>query len=404
MASSLPSDPEGAYVPKRRPHPRLDSAKRSWYFFRRNTLAMVGLVILLCIGGVAVYAASQPLSWYQMTIYCGANYTGNGTAPFNASDLSACNIAACTYNETPPPNAGAFCGGVWYKVPNTGGNDYAGAIAPTWGIHPLSTGPLPLGSMTIIGSGLTTNSFYNIYKGLLRGSDWSLMFALGIVGIGAFSGLMIGAIAGYYGGVVDDVLMRLVDIFLSIPVLLFVVVVVVVVTLRVTHPIPGLGASNTHLLVVMLGFAATWWPFYARVTRGQVLVVREQRYVEAARASGATKRRVLIHHIIPNSMFPVFIQFSLDVGTIPILLGGLAFLGFGPVLFPFATFPEWGNLTQIGVTPTIMKDVFNSCTIAGCVIPWWQMFFPGLALFLFAISVNLLSDGLRDAFDPRLRR
>jgi len=166
----------------------------------------------------------------------------------------------------------------------------------------------------------------------------------------------------------------------------------------------GLGPANTKLLMLVIGFAAVWWPFYARLVRGQVLVVREQKFIEAARASGASKARILVRHIIPNSVYPIFIQFSLDVGTIPLLIGSLAYLGFGPELFPNqGIFPEWGNLAQLGVSP--IQSILGTCTDpTGCVIPWWQLFFPGLFLFLFAISVNLLSDGLRDAFDPRLRR
>ena len=408
MAAEAP--PPAIPVRKARPHPRLDSAKRSWYFFRRNSLAMIGLSILIVIALFATYAVSQPIPWYRMQLICATDYgplNDNSDYPHNysTSALGGCPYV-CTYEVTPPPNANQFCGGLWYKTPSdiSEGHSFASFVAPTVSLNPLTAGPLPLGALGgVQGASIDTASIYNLYTGLLRGADWSLMFSVGIVGLGALIGLMVGAVAGYFGGVIDDLLMRLVDIFLSIPVILFVVVVVSVTTLTVSN-IGGLGTANTKLLMVVLGFAAVWWPFYGRLVRGQVLVVREQKYIEAARASGASRGRILARHIIPNSVYPIFIQFSLDVGTIPLLIGSLAYLGFGPELFPNrGIFPEWGNLAQLGVSS--IQSVLQTCTDpSGCVIPWWQLFFPGLMLFLFAISVNLLSDGLRDAFDPRLRR
>jgi peptide/nickel transport system permease protein len=131
-------------------------------------------------------------------------------------------------------------------------------------------------------------------------------------------------------------------------------------------------------------------------------VVREQKYVEAARASGAGNGRILRKHVIPNSVFPVFIQMSLDVGTVPLVLAAIAYLGF--IIFPAQLIPEWGSVAA--ASTDVIPSLFQYCsTVSGaCQIPWWQILFPGIALFLFAISVNLLADGLRDALDPRLRR
>ncbi len=403
MASS--SSAPTALPPRRRPHPKLDQAKRSWYFFRRNTLALIGLAILVIIAGVAAYAATQKIPWTAIPSECVTDYgPGNPSSgypgPYNNSGCGNFQLA-CTYSNTPPPNAADYCSGEWYKQPYP----YEPALVPpTWTLKPFSAGPLPMGGMTPFqGQGLEGSFIYNLYNAMLRGSDWSLMFSVGIVGIGALIGLMVGAVAGYYGGILDDVLMRLVDIFLSVPFILFVIVIVLVVSADV-HSLFGLTQAYTTLLLLVLSFAAVWWPFYGRLVRGQVLVVREQKYVEAARASGASKGRILFKHIVPNSVYPILIQFSLDVGTVPLLLGSLAYLGFGKFLFPSANFPEWGNLASIGVTP--MTDIVTSCTtgVLACDLPWWQLFFPGLALFMFSLSVNMLSDGLRDAYDPRLRR
>ncbi len=381
-------------------HPHMAQAKRSWYFFRRNSLAMVGLSILVLIAVVAVYAYTQPIPWFSMDRSCATDYGPDNPSSgypgaFNSSSDQGCSII-CTYSATLPSNAADFCHGLWFKTPI----NYASVVGPTFSTKPLTLGPLPMGALS---TGIDSAPLYNLFSILLRGSDWSLLFSVGIVGIGAMIGLLVGAYAGYYGGIVDDALMRLVDIFLSIPVILFVVVVVIVASLRLPD-IGSLGAANTKLLIVVLAFAATWWPFYARLVRGQVLVVREQKYVEAAWASGASRPRILARHIIPNSVYPIFIQFSLDVGTIPLLIGSLAYLGFGPQLFPNkGLFPEWGNIAQLGVAQ--ITSILGTCTDpSGCIIPWWQLFFPGLMLFFFAVSVNLLSDGLRDTFDPRLRR
>jgi peptide/nickel transport system permease protein len=393
----------------RRPHPQLEQMQRTWYLFRRNTLALAGFAILLIIALVAIYAVTLPLGWYSMPSYCAADY-GPANAEsgyphnFNISSLPNCGPhLVCTYEVKPPPNANAVCNGRWYKTPYVAFSNasYEYYVPPTATIHPFWEGPLPLGSISPLGG-----TFFSIYGGLLRGSDWSLIFSVTIVGIGAFLGLLVGSVAGYLGGVVDDVLMRLVDIFLSIPTILFVVVVVAVGSTAITH-LGSLSGSQTKLALLIIGFAIVWWPYYARIVRGQVLVIREQRYIEAARASGASKGRILFRHIIPNSVYPIFIQFSLDVGTIPLLIGALVYLGFGPSLFPGSgisqPFPEWGSLAAASVGNIV--NILGTCVDqTGCLIPWWQFLFPGLALFFFAISVNLLSDGLRDALDPRLRR
>jgi len=346
---------------------------RTWYFLRRNTLALIGLGILLFLILLAVYASTLPLPWNEMAPYC--SYVGPG-----------CTYVCVYYTDhAPGPNC--------YQV----NQNFPSFIPPTLSIGTGVTGPLPLGSLA---QTPVSPQFYNTLQGIERGADWSLLIAFSIVVAGALIGLVVGAIAGFWGGAVDETLMRLVDIFLSIPQILFVIITVSVFT---TFTIPGLSILDSRVLLLILAFIIVWWPFYARIVRGQVLVVREQKYVEAARASGAGKGRIVARHVIPNSVYPVFIQMSLDVGTVPLLVGALAFLGFN--LFGLSTsqvFPEWGSLSAFSVNQ--FDAVFNACTVGACVLPWWQILFPGLMLFLFAISVNFFSDGLRDALDPRLRR
>ena len=366
----------------RRPNPRLAQWKRTWYFLRGNTLALIGLGIIIFIVAVAVFAGFQHLSWQAMTEYCGTNQAGGGP--------STCSLgfpSICTYPQgSPPPGPGC------YQTPT----NFPSIIAPTWTNHPLSSGPLPFGALTL---NPTQQYFFNTYQGMLRGSDWSLIISVSIVATGAMVGLLVGAISGFLGGVVDEAIMRLVDIFLSIPQILFVIIFVAVV--ETVHPdFAGIGVANSDVVWLIFGFIIVWWPFYARVVRGQVLVVREQKYVEAAQASGAGRGRIITRHIVPNSVYPVFIQMSLDVGTIPLLIGVLVFLGFR--LFSTPYFPEWGSIAATSVVQ--LQAFLQTCQTGACVIPWWQLLFPGLALFLYAISVNFLSDGLRDALDPRLRR
>jgi peptide/nickel transport system permease protein len=335
---------------------------------------MVGIGVLVVFVLMAAYALTQPIPWTALQQYC----SSDGVYP-------PTNGCICTYpTGVVPP--GPNC----YQTPA----NYPSVVAPTLNLMHGTGGPLPLGSLTVAPN---NPIFYNTWNGLLRGSDWSLGISVAIVGTGALIGLLVGAISGFFGGWVDEVLMRLVDIFLSIPQILFVIIVIAVLV-----TIPMFQPFSARVALLIVGFVIVWWPFYARIVRGQVLVVREQKFVEAAKASGAGGGRLVLRHIIPNSVYPIFVQMSLDVGTIPLMLGTLVYLNF-PV-FPTIYFPEWGSMAALSVNGNTLINSFITCQFGTCVIPWWQFLFPGLMLFLYAISVNFLADGLRDALDPRLRR
>lgn len=379
-AASTPAVARG-----RRPSPRVAQMKRTWYFLRRNTLAMVGLGVILFLVFVAIYASVQPYPWTSMTPYC--IYTPGSSNTFCEGQPNS----VCVYSPgtvAPAPNC--------YQTPT----QYPAFIAPTLTLVPYHPGPLPLGSFVDSTQVISGSYFFNLYQGILRGSDWSLLFSFSIVGAGAAIGLIVGAVSGYFGGLVDEALMRFVDIMLSIPQLLFVLIVIAVVSqLAIFHD-----SLSTRITFLIIGFVVVWWPLYARIVRGQVLVTREQKYVEAAKASGASGGRIVRKHIIPNSVYPVFVQMSLDVGSVPLTIGALIFLGF-TAIFPTVTFPEWGTLTALSVNPAVLTSLLTSYELNVPVfVPWWMMFFPGVMLFMFAISVNFISDGLRDALDPRLRR
>ncbi|HZY92817.1 MAG TPA: ABC transporter permease [Thermoplasmata archaeon] len=365
----------------RRPNPRIAQIRRTLYFLSRNTLAIVGLGILIFFIGVAIYgAAFDTASSTQLQTYCGT-YTGVGGS--SGGPIVGCD-SVCTYPKGSPPPA-----------PNCYVTDpfNPSLIGPTLDLAHLSGGPLPLGSLTLVPAG---SQFFSIYQGFVKGAQWTLVISAGIVAAGAAIGLLLGSIAGYKGGLVDELIMRVTDIFLSIPALLLVLVILAVWASQVSTLWGRIG-------VLMGGFTVTWWPIYTRIVRGQVLVTREQKYVEASKASGAKTGRILGRHIIPNSMYPVFVQMSLDVGAIPLLIAAIIFLGFQ--IFPTPYFPEWGSMAANSVGLTTVSSLILYCqSTPTCIFPWWQVMIPGLIVFLFAISVNFVSDGLRDALDPRLRR
>lgn len=362
----------------RRPSPQIAQMKRTLYFLSRNTLAIVGLAIVILFIVVAVGGLFYPAPSSSLETDCG---TTSSAGEGNASTTLCGGQIICTYPNTMSP-PGPNCYPVDQQSPSQ--------IAPTVSLHPLSLGPLPFGSLSLQPS---QPYFFNPFAGLVKGAVWSLGISGGVVGAGALIGLMLGATAGYYGGYVDEFVMRFTDIFLSIPGLLLILVILATIGSSI-HTLEG------RIGILMGAFIVTWWPLYTRIVRGQVLVTREQKYVEASKASGAGGGRIIFKHVIPNSMYPVFVQMSLDVGSIPLLLGAIVFLGFN--IFPVANFPEWGTIAALSVET--LETQLTLCSGGPCSFAWWQVLFPGLTLFLFAISVNFLSDGLRDSLDPRLRR
>ena len=204
---------------------------------------------------------------------------------------------------------------------------------------------------------------------ILYGSRVSLMIALGVVGVGILFGVPVGLISGYYGGKTDFIIQRFTDIMLAFPGFLLALALVAIL---------GVGLKNT---VISIGISMI--PLYIRLVRGCVLTVREEVYVEAARASGTKDRNIILRHILPNVMAPIIVQTSLCMGTAILFAAGLGFLGIG-VRPPT---PEWGSM--LGSARAYMMGKPHVAT------------FPGIAIFLAVLSFNLLGDGLRDAFDPR---
>jgi len=185
-------------------------------------------------------------------------------------------------------------------------------------------------------------------------------------------GTFLGALAGYVGGVIDETVLRVTDIFLAFPGL----VLALVFASMFGRSIP------TLRLAILL----VWWPPYVRLMRGQVLGEKEKTYVEALRALGAGHIRILFRHIVPNAIYPILVQATLDFGGVILTFSALMFLGFSPS----ASLPELGNLAADGY-----QHMFDAP---------WLLIFPGLTMLLIALAFNLVGDGLRDVLDPRLRR
>jgi peptide/nickel transport system permease protein len=211
----------------------------------------------------------------------------------------------------------------------------------------------------------------SIFGRIIWGSRVSLMIALGVVAVGLLVGVPFGLISGFYGGKVDFGIQRVTDMMLAFPGFLLALGLVAVL---------GVGLKNT---VVSIGISMV--PIYIRLVRGCVLTVREQVYVEAARAVGTRDFKIILRHILPNVMVPITVQTSLGMGTAILFAAGLGFLGIG-VQPPT---PEWGAMLGSG-----RAYLFNAPHVAT---------FPGIAIFLSVLSFNLLGDGLRDALDPRFK-
>jgi len=204
---------------------------------------------------------------------------------------------------------------------------------------------------------------------VIYGARVSPVIAVFVLLIAGVIGIPLGVVAGYFGGWLDDVIMRVTDVFLAFPALLLALVLAAVLP--------------PSLTTVTIAIAATWWPWYTRLIRGQAASVAGRPYVEACRALGISRRRIIFRHILPNSITPLIVQISLDVGGVILTASALSFLGLGAQ----DPTPDWGLMVAEG------QAYFTTA--------WWLVTFPGLAILITAFGFNLLGDGLRDQLDPR---
>jgi peptide/nickel transport system permease protein len=206
---------------------------------------------------------------------------------------------------------------------------------------------------------------------VIFGSRISIRIGGTVVFLAVISGSLIGLFSGYLGGKFDEVVMRVTDIFFSVPYL--------ILAMAIT------AALGPGLINAMFSLSLVWWPIYARLIRGQVLQIREAPYIEAAAGLGATRMRIVFRHILPNAVTPIIVQASLDFGNAIMYAAALSFIGLGAQ----PPTPEWGAM--ISTARNYLQD------------SWWFATFPGLAILVTVIGFNLLGDGIRDLSDPRLR-
>lgn len=211
----------------------------------------------------------------------------------------------------------------------------------------------------------------DVFTRLIYGARISLTTGIVVVLVGAVIGTLVGGIAAYVRGRLEELIMRLTDLVLCFPPIILAMAIAA-----------ALGIGTTNTIIAML---VVWWPKFARLARSLVLVQRSQEYVEAAVVMGLSPARILMRHIMPNSVGPLIVLVTLDVGNAIITFAGLSFLGLG-VIPPT---PEWGSMVSEG------RELIEQ---------WWVAAFPGLAILTVVLGFNFLGDGIRDWLDPRSRR
>ena len=217
----------------------------------------------------------------------------------------------------------------------------------------------------------TDSAGQDIFSRVVYGSQLALASGLLVLLLAATVGSLLGIVSGYLGGWVDDVIMRITDMFMAFPGLILAMAVVAALQQRT-------------LWAVVIAISIRWWTPYARLMRAEALSLRNRDFVEAARAMGAGPRRILLLHVLPNTIAPIVIQATLDLGYIILTAAALSFIGFGAQPGE----PDWGRMVADG------REYMRT--------NWWVITFPGLAIFVSVLGFNLLGDGLRDVLDPRL--
>jgi peptide/nickel transport system permease protein len=227
--------------------------------------------------------------------------------------------------------------------------------APSWH-HPFGTDE--------VGRDILSRVIYGSRLALLM--PFIVMIAVILIGI------PLGGIAGYFGGLVDEIVMRITDLFLAFPSIILAMALVAF-----------LGASLRNIGIALV---VTWWPWYTRLVRGMAVSLRQRGYAKSARTMGVSELRIVLRHIIPNSLGPCIVQMTLDVGTVILEVAGLSFLGLGAQ----PPTPDWGLMISTGRAYALEQ--------------WWIGMFPGLAIVLLVLAFNFVGDGLRDVLDPRAKR
>lgn len=323
--------------------------------YKKNLIAVVALYFILFLAVVALFADVLANDRPIVCEYKGTTYfpvfkeylVGLGLDSYSGELASVVDWKSLKYDWK-----------IFPPVPYTSSaTDIMASFSP----------PLPPDSDHFLGTDQTGR---DLLAGLIHGARISLSIGFVAMGIATLIGLVLGAIAGFYGGWVDIVISRLIEVFLTFPTLFLVLVMV------------AFFGSNIFLVMVIIGI--TGWMEIARLVRGEVLRVRNMEYVTAATSVGFPSMRVIFRHVIPNSLAPVLVSVAFGIAGAILLESSLSFLGFGAALETIT----WGSTLNQSRTATFA---------------WWLAIFPGTLIFLTVFSYNLIGDGLRDATDPRLR-
>ena len=217
----------------------------------------------------------------------------------------------------------------------------------------------------------TTHQGGDLFYGIIWGSRLAIAISIAVVSVIAVKGILMGALAGHYGGHIDDLIMRVVDVMISIPGIVWAIAVV--------------AALGTSYFNIWLALVTLYGGTYARIVRGEVIHVKNEAYVDAARLSGQSEFSVILREVLPNAVPPLLVSATLDMGRIVLIAAALAFIGLAEV-----GITDWGGMIAAG----------QSGLMAG---RWWVSIIPGVFIFLWAFAWNMIGDGIRDVIDPRSR-
>ncbi len=297
------------------PHPRMRELKFTLRRIFKNPSAIIGFSLLLCFIAVAVFA------------------------PY---------IAPPKYQHNP------------YQMPHKG----------------YSQTPKPPSKAHIFG---TTSGQYDIFYGAVWGTRTAFKIGIFVIGIAVIIGVALGIISGYYGGIIDEIIMRIVDIIFAIPLLVLTMAIVV--------------AFGRGLDKVMIALAIVKWRDYVRVMRAGILTLRELDYVQAAKVMGVSNIKIMLKHILPNGIYPVLVMASMDIGSMVIVAAFMSFIGLGAP----KGYADWGQMVALARNYIVgpPDDPLKY---------WHAIAIPGICIVLFVLAWNLIGDALRDAFDPKQRR
>lgn len=225
----------------------------------------------------------------------------------------------------------------------------------------------------------TLQQQYDIFYGVVWGARSAFRIGLTVVGANLLIGIVLGSLSGYFGGLFDEIVMRIADIFYAIPFLVMAMAMVVAL---------GRGLGSIMMVLIVLG-----WPTYTRVIRSEILVLRNSDFVAAARAAGRSPVAIILSHVIPNSVFSVVIVASMQIGVTVLTAAALSFLGLGAD----TGYADWGQMVST-CRNWIVGPSGNRLAY------WYVVFIPGFVIALFVLGWNLLGDAMRDVFDPKMRR